>query len=172
MNRRHVLRLSAIAAFGTALQPRVALSQPKPLKEQLIGTWRSVSIIVTRKDGSRAQPFGKQPAGILILAADGHVALISTRPDAPKIASNNRLEGTPEEYQAIMRGTHALFGTYSVNEGAKSFSIKVLGGTFPNEIGGQSLRIVTAIGPEEFTYTYPAGAAVGAIAQATWRRAK
>lgn len=169
---RHILSLSVIATLGFALLPGSAVSQQKSLKDQLVGTWRNVSTIVTRKDGQQLEPFGNKPTGVLIFTADGNIALITTRSDVPKIASNNRLEGTPEEYAAIMRGTHAFFGTYTVNEAAKSFTISVVGGTFPNEVGGSTTRTVTAITADELKFTYPAGAAVGAVAEASWRRAK
>lgn len=171
MKRRLILSFSLIATFGFILLPGSVLSRPESLKEQLVGTWRSVSTVVTRKDGTRLEPFGKQPVGILIFTANGNVALIVTRSDAPKIAASNRLEGTPEEYRAIMRGTHAFFGTYGIDDGAKSFTISILGGTFPNEVGRQSKRTVTAINSDELKFTYAAGGAAGALAQATWRRA-
>lgn len=170
MTHLHILSLSVIATLGFILLPGSVLSQPESLKDQLVGTWRSVSTVVARKDGTRLEPFGKQPAGILIFTANGDVALIVTRSDTPKIASSNRLEGTPEEYRAIMRGTHAFFGTFTADDDAKSFTISILGGTFPNEVGGQSKRTVTAISSDELKFTYPAGGAPGALAQATWRR--
>ena len=172
MNPRHILSLAAIAALGLAVIPGSAVSQQKSLKDQLAGTWRNVSTIITRQDGTKLEPFGNQPTGILIFTADGNMALINMRSDLPKIASNNRLQGTPEEYQAIMRGTHAYFGTYTVNEAAKSFITSVEGSTFPNDVGEIGSRTVTTITADELTYTYPAGTIAGAVAEASWRRAK
>lgn len=172
MNRRHILSLSVITTLGLTLLPGSAVSQQKSLKDQLAGTWRNVSTIVTRQDGTKLEPFGTKPTGVLILTADGNMALITTRSDVSKIASNNRLEGTPEEYRVIMRGSHAFFGTYTVNEAAKSFTISIVGGTFPNEVGGNTTRTVTTITADELKFTYPAGAAVGAVAEASWGRAK
>ncbi len=172
MNLRHIICLSVITTLGLVLLPGSAVSQQKSLKDQLVGTWRNVSTIVTRQDGTKVEPFGSNPIGVLIFTADGNMALITTRSDIPKIASNNRLEGTPEEYRAIMRGLHAFFGTHTVDEAAKSFTISVLGGTFPNEVGGTTTRTVTTITADELKFTYPAGAAVGAVAEASWRRAK
>src|SRR5918992_826175 len=111
MKALHIFSLSVAALLGIALLPGSAVSQQKPLKDQLFGTWNQVSTIVTSKDGKKLQPFGNKPTGVLIFTPDGNIALINTRSDIPKIASNNRLEGTPEEYAAIVRGTHAFFGT-------------------------------------------------------------
>ena len=39
MTRRGILSLSVVLAVGLALQPGAALSQQKPLKEQIVGAW-------------------------------------------------------------------------------------------------------------------------------------
>jgi hypothetical protein len=39
MNRRKVISLSALTAFGFALLTGSAVSQQKSLKDQLVGTW-------------------------------------------------------------------------------------------------------------------------------------
>jgi len=41
-------------------------------------------------------------------------SFILTRPDLPKFASNNRGTGTAEENKAIVQGSLAYFGTYSL----------------------------------------------------------
>jgi ABC-type uncharacterized transport system substrate-binding protein len=38
------------------------------------------------------------------------------RSDLPKFGSNNRMSGTPEENKAIVQGSIAYFGTYSIDE--------------------------------------------------------
>ena len=172
MNVRLIFSRLLVASLGLALLPGSAVSQQKSLKDQLVGTWTNVSTIVTRQDGKKLEPFGNKPSGVLIFTADGNIASISTRSDSPKIASNNRLEGTLEEYGAIMRGTHAIFGKYTVDEAAKSFVISIVGGTFPNEVGGSTTRTITAITFDELKFTYPAGAVVGAVAESVWRRTK
>src|SRR5262245_35678900 len=98
MNLRHTLSLSVVTTtLGLVLLPGSALSEQQSLKDQLVGTWRNVSTVVTRQDGTTLEPFGNKPTGSVIFTANGNVALITTRSDLPKIASNNRLEGTPEE---------------------------------------------------------------------------
>ena len=171
MNLRHILSLSAIAALGFALLPGIAVSQQKAIKEQLVGTWHNVSIILTRPDGKKISPFGENSKGIMIFTADGNTILFNTRSDIAKIASNNRLDVTPEEAQAAYRGSYTYFGTYTVNEADKSFTINVVGSSFPNEVGNSTRRVVTSISAEELKFTNAAGAGGGAV-EATWRRAK
>jgi hypothetical protein len=52
MNRRNILGLSTVAAFGLALLPSGGVAQQKTLKDQLVGTWTLVSTTTTRPDGT------------------------------------------------------------------------------------------------------------------------
>ena len=65
MNRRNTLSLCATIALGLALLPGSAVSQQKPLKEQLVGTWTIVSNDNVAPDGTKRQIFGANPKGIL-----------------------------------------------------------------------------------------------------------
>jgi hypothetical protein len=78
-----------------------ALAQSaKTLPEQLIGTWTFVLAEVTAADGSTSLPFG-DAHGHSHLHGRWSLCANSVASDLPKIASNNRLTGTPEEYKAI-----------------------------------------------------------------------
>jgi hypothetical protein len=56
MNRRDVVSYSAVALIGLTLLPGNALSQQKPLKEQIVGSWTYASSETVRTDGSRVKP--------------------------------------------------------------------------------------------------------------------
>ena len=56
-----------------------------------MGTWEFVSAETVAPDGKKSPTFGMNPKGIVIFEATGHSALIVTRSDAPKFASNNRM---------------------------------------------------------------------------------
>jgi hypothetical protein len=86
------------------------------LKDQLAGTWLLVSNVNVAPDGTKRQPFGDSPKGVLILQSDGHYAAMFIRPGRPKFKANNRLQGTPEELKAAWDGALAHFGTWSVVE--------------------------------------------------------
>src|SRR5215813_15498509 len=109
--------------------------QAKSLKDQLVGTWDFVVAEVTAPDGKKSFPFGETPKGILVFTPDGRFAQIHVASDLPKIASNNRLTGTPEEYAAIMRRSISVFGTYSVDEAKKTVTFNIAGASFPNWVG-------------------------------------
>lgn len=105
--------LVSVLALALTASSTVAQST-KTLKEQLVGTWTFVVAEITAADGSKSFPFGETPKGILVFTPDGNFAQIHIASDVPKIASNNRMTGTPEEYKAINQRSLSLFGTYTV----------------------------------------------------------
>jgi hypothetical protein len=84
---------------------------PQSAKDQLVGTWMLVSIYDERQDGSKFDPFGANPTGILIFDANGRFASQIIGSGLPKFASNNRLEGTPEENKAVVQGSENVDST-------------------------------------------------------------
>jgi hypothetical protein len=66
------------------------------------------------------------------------ISMIITRSDLPKIASNNRHAGTPEENKAFEEGSIAYFGTYSAKQ--MTCAIHIESSTFPNWIGTNQKR--------------------------------
>ena len=132
---RTLMRMSALLLFGLTLLPGSAISGEKPLREQLVGTWKIVSVNNTRPDGSVKQIFGTNPKGIAMFDAHGNTVIMLMRSDRPKFAANNRDLGTPEEFKTTVQGTHAYFGTYSVIEKSKTLVFHVEGNTFPNQEG-------------------------------------
>ena len=85
----------------------LALSAPAYAQsaKDVVGTWDYVSADTVTPDGKRSPAFGAKPKGIVVFEANGHYALIVTRSNLPKFASNNRLQGTPEENKAIVLGS-------------------------------------------------------------------
>ena len=97
MNRRGMLAFVSIAGLAFSLNSAVA--QQTSLKDQLVGTWTLVT----------ADAFGPNPRGTFILEPNGQFSAVLMRANVPKIASNNRLQGTPDEYKAIVDGTSPAF---------------------------------------------------------------
>jgi Lipocalin-like domain len=165
---RNFLRLSAITALGLTLLPSSAVSEQKSLKEQLVGTWKIVSVNNTRPDGSIKQIFGANPRGIAVFDAHGNTVIVLMRSDRPKYAANNRDQGTPEENKATVQGTHAYFGRYSVIEEEKTLVFHNEGNTFPNQEGVDTQRFISITG-DEFRWTTP-NPSVGGRSEAVWKR--
>jgi hypothetical protein len=174
MNRAIILGLFAVTALGLASLPISAVSQQKPLKEQLVGTWKIVSVDNVRDDGSKVELFGSNPTGILIYTSDGHFALLNMRGGGglPKFASNNRNQGTSEENKAVVQGSIAYFGTYTVNDPDKTIIARIEGSTYPNFVGGpDQKRLITSLTADELKFINPE-ASTGAKLQLVWTRVK
>jgi hypothetical protein len=137
--------------------------------KDLAGTWTLVSV-VTEQGGNKTEPFGPHPHGILMVDANGHYVIALRRADLPKVASNNRTTGTPEENKAIVGGSLTHFGTLSVNAADKTLTFKIATATFPNWDRTEQQRAFTLTG-DELTYMVPA-ASGGGTATTVWKRAK
>src|SRR3954447_21054919 len=149
------MMLRTIAALlALALSASATAAQPAPgLKDAIVGTWNFVVAEVTAPDGKKSLPFGETPKGILIFTADGHFAQIHVAGDVPKIASNNRLTGTAEEYAEIMRRSLSVFGTYAVDEGNSTVTYNITSGSFPNWQGESQTRAIDKLTADEFVNT-------------------
>ena len=167
--------LNAIAAalLALALSAGAAAAQPaKGLKDQIVGTWDFVVAEVTAPDGKKSFPFGETPKGILIFTADGRFAQIHVAGDVPRIASNNRLTGTPEEYAAIMRRSLSVFGTYTVDEAGKTVTYNLVSASFPNWQGEAQTRSIDKLTADEFVNTNRSVAGGRGSASNFYRRVK
>jgi len=173
MNRRTILSLSAITTLGFVLPPSNAVGQQKSVKDQLVGTWTLGSIYIEAPDGSRLEPFGSNPKGILVIDGNGHIAVQFIGSDTAKFASNDRLEGTPEENKAVVQRTLCYFGTYSVNDVDRTLNIHIEGSSYPNWSGTDQKRFLALTG-DELKWTTPTTTTGGAgfTGHTVWKRAK
>jgi hypothetical protein len=162
----------AIAALALMLAAGQSMAQGKTLKSQIVGTWDFTVAVVTAPDGKKSYPFGETPRGILVFTPDGRFAQIHVASDVPKIASNNRLTGTPEEYAAIMRRSISVFGAYSVDEAAKTVTYKIVSSSYPNWEGEAQVRTIDRLTDEEFINTNPNVAGGRGSASNLYKRVK
>jgi hypothetical protein len=166
-------RTIAAAMLALALSAGVAAAEPAAsLKDQIVGTWNFVVAEVTAPDGKKSFPFGETPKGILIFTADGRFAQIHVAGDVPKIASNNRLTGTPEEYAGIMRRSLSVFGTWTVDETKKTVTYNIVSSSFPNWEGEAQTRTIDKLSADEFVNTNPGVAGGRGSASNFYRRVK
>jgi Flp pilus assembly pilin Flp len=157
-----------IPAFITlALTAGSALGQTKTLKEQLLGTWEFVGSNSKSPDGS--PQWGATPKGQITFVADGGYSNFLMRSGIPKFASNNRSVTTAAEDKAVVQGLIATFGKYDVDEAAKSYTIHVVGSTFPNWNGTVQRRPFTLTG-DELRWVTPGSN--GGTAEVVLRRAQ
>jgi len=153
MNRHGILTLSAVVVLTLGMLPGSSVAQQKSLKEQLVGSWTLVGWEQTRPDGSKLQRFGANPKGVSIFTADGRVYVLFSKPDLPKIASNNPSTPTPEEAKGIVDGSIAYYGSYNVDDASKIITLKIEGSTFANQIGADQKRTIQSLTADELKMT-------------------
>ena len=162
-----VVTFTALGMAGSG-----AVAQGKSMREQIVGTWTFVVAEITAADGKKSFPFGETPKGLLIFTADGHFSQIHVAGDVPKFASGNRLNGTPDEYAAIMRKSLSVFGIYTVDEGKKTVTFKIISSTFPNWEGEAQERRIDKLTADEFVNTNPNVAGGRGSASNLYKRVK
>src|SRR6478752_5895492 len=118
MNCRSTLRFIALSL------PLAALAFAGPAgaqsSEKIAGTYAPVTV----------PAFGDGPRGQMILTADGHYSIILARATMPKIAGGARTNGTVEENKAVVDGSIAHSGRYTIDDGGKSISFHTETSTF------------------------------------------
>jgi hypothetical protein len=169
----YVTRTSAVL-LATLVVIGAASAQPaKSMREQLVGTWDFVIAEITAANGTKTLPFGDKPNGQIIFTADGHFSQVHVSSGLPRIASNNRLAGTDADNRAIVQGTLAFFGTYTVDEAKKTLTFNITASTYPNAEGTSQTRTIDLLTATEFRNTNPGAARDGpALAANYYTRAK
>lgn len=119
---------AALVAFATAVTAGPVLAQSPNL---VVGTWRIVSA-TAEADGEISHPYGHEPRGKLVFTQDFHFVEFMYDPAIPKVKSNERGKGTDEENRAILAGSFALYGRYTVDADGVFSGNTVEGSSFPN----------------------------------------
>jgi Lipocalin-like domain len=145
--------------------------QAKTAKERLVGAWTLVSL-TAGEEADQTFPYGANPKGSMMVDANGRFMITVVRSDLPQFASNNRVTATPDEATAVVQGSIAYYGSYSIDEATRVITVNVEGSTFPNFTGGTQTRILSFNGDDEVTYLNPTPSHGGAPAKVTYRRAK
>jgi len=164
MTAAFLVHAGAIVAGGHAFA--------QSAKERIVGAWTLVSADSVSPDGRRTQVFGPEPKGMLVFSRDGHFALVQMRTGLPRIAANSRAQGTAEENKAIVEGSIAYFGAYSLTEAGDALIIRLDGSTFANLLAlGEQKRLITSLTPDELKFANPRTPS-GATLEVVWKRAR
>jgi hypothetical protein len=163
-------RLPSLATVVMAMLAFPALAQQGNLAKEIEGTWNLASNY-NEQDGKRMEPFGANPRGVMILTAGGRFAIMMMKASLPAFAANNRMQGSAEENQAVVQGSVAYFGTYSVaSEKDRTVSLRIEGSTFPNWVGQEQKRVMNVDG-DQMNLINPS-AAVGGTNYVVFKRAR
>ena len=109
---------------------------------------------------------------LTLQAPEGRFSQIHVASEAPKIASGNRLTGTPEEYAGIMRRSLSVFGTWTVDEANKTVTYNIVSSSFPNWEGEAQTRNIDKLTDDEFVNTNPNVAGGRGSASNLYKRVK
>lgn len=145
--------------FALGLTIAMAASAVAQTAQDLVGTWAHVENVNVRPDGTRNEAFGSNAKGLAVFTSNGRFSIFLHRPDLPKFAANNRVQGTPEENKAVIQGMIAFYGTYTVAN--KVLMLKVEGSSFPNWVGTDQVRPLGMFTGDEMTFLGLAGSAGG-----------
>lgn len=160
---------TALLLLGVVLSWNGASAQSS-LKDQIVGTWTYVSVDLVRPDGVRVPLFGPNPQGQASFGGNGRYILMTARAGHAKFASANRMEGTADENRAVVQGSIAHFGRYTVDEANKTITFHIETSTFPNWNRTEQKRPFTITG-DELTWRTPASTG-GGTAEVVLKRAK
>jgi hypothetical protein len=164
--------IMTVLAINVGFVDRDAGAQQQSLKEQLLGTWILAAWEQVRPDGTEFQKYGTDPRGFHIFERNGRFFAMMARPDLPKIAASDPQKATPEEARAIMAGSIAYYGTYTVNEPERMVTLRMDASTFPNQLGRELPRRIVSVTANEMVYSNPDATTGGGHIQLSWKRAQ
>jgi hypothetical protein len=171
MIRSHFFAIPATVALGLALMPASSPAQQKSMRDQILGAWTILIVDTVNADNTRTPVYGPNPNGTVIFDNSGWYAIDLSRSNMPKFASNNPLQGTPDENKAIVQGSFSHSGKFEVDEASKTLTFHIRGSSFPNWQGSTQKRPLEILGTEDLKWTV-AQAARGGTLELIWHRAK
>jgi Lipocalin-like domain len=131
MKRSLVLGMSLPVVWFFGVLPQAALAQG--LKEKIVGAWTLTEGSEVFADGKKVVPWSK---GSLIVSGSGHVSFFVLPKDRAKTDSVRAPAGPMV----------AWYGTYTVDEGANTFTVKVIGASSPAFEGASRVQSVSFSG--------------------------
>lgn len=165
MRGKLLLLVAVMMCLGSAGVGGQSARQSKTAK-RFIGTWRLVSI--TGGNANTATSRGAHPTGYIMYDATGHMA-VQIMPDRvrPKYAGTSP---TPDEARAALIGYTAYFGTYTIDEQAKTVTHHHEGSINPGIAATDGVRRYEFAG-DRVTLT-PLESSQNAPTHLTWERVK
>lgn len=130
MHRLSLIRLAAAATLLLA----AATSNAEQKPNKVAGTWNLIAATV-ENDGVTSYPYGPEPRGRLVFTPDLYFVEFLHDPRIPRFQSNQRGGGTDAENRAVMAGSLALYGRYTVDAQGDFSGNTVEGSSFPNWTG-------------------------------------
>lgn len=120
----------------------------------VIGCWRLQLCTFADAAGAISHPFGENPDGLLIYAANGWMSVQIMGLNRPNFTAGVQLGGTEAEIRAAFEGYNAYFGRYEIDTIAGVITHHAVGNLYPNGIGTVRHRFFRLAG-DTLTLTTP-----------------
>jgi hypothetical protein len=158
-----------IGLLGLACSGAGVSAQQMTLKEQLIGTWTLVSAEAMESSGNKLPLVkGGSLKGLQIFTPAGKVSF-QVIGDHAMVASRDLLKMTPDELKGTAESVLSYFGSYTVNEAEKSYTINIEASSFENQKAAPAKRTVEFSGDQ--TTVTNTGRLAGGHTTIVWKRA-
>ena len=177
-----LLLLSVVSVAVASLLHLSGIAQTARSGERqiLTGAWELVSLQDHRPNGEVLDWMGKKPSGTLIYSPDGHMSVQIMRDPHPVVAASmwtsdgRELEASASanEIRDAYGGYYAYFGTWEVDERARTVTHHLRGSMRPVEVGADYVRPYDLSG-DQLVLRSAVSPASGErqIRVITWRRA-
>jgi hypothetical protein len=126
------------------------------IAQQLIGTWRLLTVETIRPNGEiLTQWMGKAPTGLISYEPNGLMAVQIMRDPRPTFERGSRFQAGLEELKSAYFGYYAYWGTYTVSEADNTVIHNVQASLLPEEVGTTFKRFFAFDGPRLVLTTPP-----------------
>lgn len=117
--------------------------------DEFVGTWLLVHIQERNESGDWViQDSTVGSYGYINYSADGYMSFQSERPGGPDFTNNGILDFTIEELRVLLMNYGAYFGTYEIDEQAKTVTHNIIGNVIRSRAGTSTSRAYTFNGSQ------------------------
>ncbi|MGO4776312.1 lipocalin-like domain-containing protein [Lysobacter sp. 2RAB21] len=134
----------------------------------LQGTWGLVAADKILPDGQTTRDYGENPKGRLVVDEKGRYSLQIFKSERQRFASDNKPDGSADEFKSAVLGSSAHYGTVTIDQPAGLLVFSIEGSSFPNWEGTTQKRRYKLDGAQ-LRYEVPPRAD-GSIPVSVWRR--
>ncbi len=121
--------------------------------QDLVGTWRLVSMEARSSTGAVSYPLGKDGGGLLFYSADGYMSAILYRANRPRFGTQDIMAGTEAQLADAARTYVSYAGPYEVH--GDRIHHRVRASLFPDWVGTTQERICSFEGARLVLSTDP-----------------
>jgi hypothetical protein len=142
--------------------------------EQLVGTWRLVSRVVSLEDGTVVQDpgLGKTPQAYLIYDSSGHMAAQGMKLNRPSAIDCDTSGPAPSNNSQSVNGYDAYFGTYTIDETRQTVTHHLEGALAATDVGKNLVREFHVSGDKLAIIVRTSSPTEKQIITLTWERAR